>query len=332
MSPTLEVKMLLNRIARRGALLALCLITPVLAFGGDFKSFRIPTADSQPRHITLGLDGNMWFTESNFDVSQIGRVDSRGNITEFVVPTRFSQPFDIVSGFDGALWFTEPSGFPFGIGRLTTSGEFTEFGPDLNNCDPCSITPNGIAAGPDGNFWFTDFNRNAIGKFDPSSGTFTFYAIPTPNAVPSGITVGPDGALWFAEFQGNQIGRIDTFGNITEFGPVIGPDRITTGPDGNLWVTEPFNNKIGRITPVGVVTEFPLPNPAQPRDIVTGPDGNLWFTEFLAGQLARITPDGVVTEVQKVRGGPWGIGRGVGNTIWITQINENRVARYTVSP
>ena len=102
---------------------------PLFAAGGPaghFKSFRIPTANSEPRHITLGADGNMWFTESNLDVSQIGRIDARGNITEFVVPTRFSQPSDIVSGPDGALWFTEPSGFPNAIGRVTTSGEFTE--------------------------------------------------------------------------------------------------------------------------------------------------------------------------------------------------------------
>src|ERR687887_28925 len=62
------------------------------AVRGMFKSFRVPTDNSDPRHITLGSDGNMWFTESNINVSQIGQVDASGNITEFVVPTRFSQP------------------------------------------------------------------------------------------------------------------------------------------------------------------------------------------------------------------------------------------------
>jgi virginiamycin B lyase len=277
----------------------------------------------------------MWFTESEINVSQIGRIDQQGNITEFVVPTRDSQPSDIVAGADGALWFTEPSGFPFGIGRITTDGTFNEYGPDLNNCNPCSITPNGIAATPDGNIWFTDFNRNAIGKLDPSTptGNFTFYDIPTPNATPSGITVGPDSALWFAEFHGNQIGRIDpATGIITELGAPIGPDRITTGPDGNLWFTEPFNNMVGRITTAGVVTEFPLPTPSQPRDIVAGPDGALWFTEYNANQLARITTDGVITTVQKVRGGPWGIGRGLNNTIWLAIFDGNKVARFRVGP
>src|SRR5215216_4048997 len=95
----LEMKMrsLLNKFALNGALLGAVILVPLLA-GPTFKSFRIPTDNSDPRHIVLGPDGNMWFTESNFDVSQIGRVDAQGHITEFVVPTQFSQPSHIVAG------------------------------------------------------------------------------------------------------------------------------------------------------------------------------------------------------------------------------------------
>ena len=302
---------------------------------GHFKSFIVPTNNSQPRHITLGSDGNIWFTESQLDVAQIGRVDARGRITEFVVPNASSQPDDIVSGPDGALWFTGPSGFPdFFIGRITTAGQFTGFAPA---CDPqggCSIVSQGLTSGPDGNIWFTENIRNAIVRLTPS-GVFTFFTVPTAGANPHGITTGPDGALWFTEFNSNKIGRITVSGAFREFGPVSGsPDRITAGPDGNLWFTEPFpfDSRIGRITPSGVIAEFSLTGGAQPRDIVAGPDGNLWFTEYGAGQLASITPTGVVTEVQAVKGGPWGIGRGADGTIWLTQIDGNRVARFTLGP
>lgn len=295
---------------------------------GHFKSFKVPTDDSRPLHITLGSDGNMWFTESNIAASQIGRIDPDGNITEFVIPRRFTSPGDIVSGADGALWFTGDA--DFAIGRVTTDGQFTGFAPE---CDPqlgCSIVPNGIASGPDGNIWFTDHVRNSIGKLVPSTGEFTFYPIPTPSASPGGITVGPDGALWFTEFA-NKIGRIDVAGNITEFGPTTGGAlRITAGPDGNLWFTEPHPNLIGRITPAGVITEFQLTSPSRPIDIVTGPDGNLWFTEYFAEHLSQITPAGVVIQVQRVKGGPWGIGRGADGAIWVTQIDGNRVGRFTL--
>ena len=104
----------LSKMALNGILLLIVVLSQVAA-GPTLKTFRIPTDNSQPRDITLGADGNMWFTESELNVSQIGRVDAKGNITEFVVPTRFSQPSEIIAGPDGALWFTEPSGFPNGM-------------------------------------------------------------------------------------------------------------------------------------------------------------------------------------------------------------------------
>ena len=45
-----------------------------------FKSFRIPTNNSQPEGITLGPDGNMWFAEAA--ANQISRIDPTGKITE----------------------------------------------------------------------------------------------------------------------------------------------------------------------------------------------------------------------------------------------------------
>ena len=116
-------------------LLAVLLLTPVAA-AAPLKTFRIPTANSQPEGIALGPDGNMWFTETA--ANQIGRIDPKGNITEFVVPQALSAPVDIVAGADGALWFTEESGFPEGIGRVTTSGVFTGFAPDCAGGQPCS--------------------------------------------------------------------------------------------------------------------------------------------------------------------------------------------------
>src|SRR5947207_8708637 len=173
------------------------LATPFAPTADRFKAFMVPSNNGQPRHLALGSDGNLWFTESRLDAGKIGRVDARGKITELAVPNASSQPDDMVSGPDGALWFTGPSGFPdFFIGRVTTSGQFTGFSPA---CDPqagCSIVPQGIASGPDGNLWFTESIRNAIVRLTPS-GTFTFFSIPTAGANPNGITTGPDGAMWF---------------------------------------------------------------------------------------------------------------------------------------
>jgi streptogramin lyase len=44
-----------------GAMLSAAQAAPV----GKLTQFRVPTDNSQLRHITVGSDGNLWFTEGN---------------------------------------------------------------------------------------------------------------------------------------------------------------------------------------------------------------------------------------------------------------------------
>jgi streptogramin lyase len=125
----------------------------------------------------------------------------------------------------------------------------------------------GIAAGPDGNVWFTEDGGNSIGRMTPA-GVVTEFPLPTASSFPSDIASGPDGNLWFTEFNANQIGRITTAGVITEFplpNPNSGLGGITAGPDGAMWFAEQFGNRIGRITtgqaPIAVIVptlSFPM--------------------------------------------------------------------------
>src|SRR4051794_7303894 len=66
--------------------------------------------------------------------------------------------------------------------------------------------PQGIAAGPDGNLWFTQQRSDQIGRITPS-GTITEFGVPS-NSRPAGITAGPGGNLWFTQPGTDQIGRI----------------------------------------------------------------------------------------------------------------------------
>jgi virginiamycin B lyase len=68
--------------------------------------------------------------------------------------------------------------------------------------------PMGIAPGPDGGLWFTNYFGNSIGRIT-TAGAFTLY---TGLGVkePLGIAAGPDGAMWFTNSMSNSIGRITT--------------------------------------------------------------------------------------------------------------------------
>jgi virginiamycin B lyase len=267
----------------------------------DITEFSLTGPNSgDPGYLTVGPDGNIWFTELTYFSptrgNKIGRISPQdpgdgSTIVEFELPNPNSNPFFLTVGPDNTLWFTENSGNR--IGRITVDGQITEF--ELPN--PNS-RPTGITLGPDGNLWFTEGGGNMgvhgghrIGVITPDGQILHEFPI-TANSYSYAITVGPDGNLWFTENLANQIGRITVDGTLTEFplpqehsGPYAG---ITVGPDGNLWFTEneqtgpaPMNgNRIGRITPDGQVTEFDLPSPRRnPLNITAGPDGNLWFTE-----------------------------------------------------
>ena len=126
--------------------------------------------------------------------------------------------------------------------------------------------PYAITAGPDGNFWFTEYQGDGIGQMTPYGATKRFPI--DPDGFAERITAGPDGAVWFTDPVGNRIGRVAPDGKIAYVKlphSDSGPAGITSGPDGNLWFTEHSGNRIGRLSTTGTLTEFELPKVDRPR-------------------------------------------------------------------
>jgi streptogramin lyase len=248
------------------------------------------TPGSRPNEITVGPDGNLWFTEGASN--RIGRITTAGVVTEFSAGiTPGSAPFGITAGPDGNLWFTEFAA----IGRITPTGVVTEFPTGIG----LGGEPNEITTGPDGNLWFTA--SGAIGRITPSGTITKFTAGITPGSFPGGITAGPDGNLWFTD--AGSVGRITTAGAVTLFkaglAPGSDPTLITAGPDGNLWFTE--HDAIGQISPAGQISVFsaditPTNGEVGLQGITIGPDSNLWFTESTHNGIGRLQlPPSVAT-------------------------------------
>jgi streptogramin lyase len=82
---------------RYGSMLPVFLVLLGMAAGVDqparaqtVTEFPIPTASSLPSGITMGPDGNLWFTETSGN--KIGRITTAGVITEFAIPTITAVP------------------------------------------------------------------------------------------------------------------------------------------------------------------------------------------------------------------------------------------------
>ncbi len=202
--------------------------------------------------------------------------------------------------------------------------------------------PGDIVLSGDGNFWFTEFGSDRIGRITPT-GVITDFALPVGRG-PTGIAAGPDGLIYFTEQSGDRIGRINPLAgseaaiqaSIVEFVvPGVGsaPTDITSGPDGAMWFTESGSDQIGRITTAGLITnEFVVPGAGSaPTGITAGPDGALWFTETLSNEIGRITTTGILTEFE-VPGGssnPNSIATGADGALWFTQFGSDQIGRLT---
>ena len=171
---------------------------------GVLTEFPIPSPDTAPRGIVAGPDGNLWFVEAHFTHTAVARITTAGVVTEYSLGGSADdqlQPTDIVAGLDGNLWLnqTHPS---------APQGEIVRVGPDGSLkvfAMPKGTRPSGMASGPDGNIWFTDWGRNTIGRMSPS-GALRQFPLPRRSAQPTSIVAGPGGRMWFTE--ASRIGNI----------------------------------------------------------------------------------------------------------------------------
>jgi streptogramin lyase len=125
-----------------------------LPAGCFFQTIALPHAASGPKFVTIGPDGNPWFTE--YDGDRIGRVNvTAGTITEFPLAAG-SHPQMIATAPDGTLWFAESGTNK--IGHITVNGTITEYTVPTPNSHPY-----GVSIGADGSVWFTEEYSAKIG-------------------------------------------------------------------------------------------------------------------------------------------------------------------------
>ena len=161
-----------------------------------------------------------------------------------------------------------------------------------------SSNPFGIAAGSDGNLWFTEAGTNAIAAVTAGGSFAGPYTVPTTGADPEAIAAGSNGSLWFTEPDQGKVGEISTTGSFTQL-PVAGAGSlgpITAGTDSALWFTDSGKNSIDRIpvtaTPSNPqVTSQTIPTAgASPAGIAADADGDLWFTEQGTSKVGELVP------------------------------------------
>jgi virginiamycin B lyase len=294
---------------------------------GTIVTYKVPTAGAHPFQITVGPDNNLWFVEAA--ASKIGRSTTSGIITEFPTTTGSAGPYDIVS-LGGFLWFAETNINK--IGKCDTNG--TMLAELLITVGSNKSTVTFLAAGADGNIWYTDVSNSNVGRMTPAGSSMLFPAATASE--PLRMTAGPDGNIWFTEFIGNRISSITPTGTITRNTIMTNSAfPVAIASDKSMGLAFLEIGKVGRITTGGQVTgEYPLPSGVsgvgQGSNIVLGPDGNFWFTNG-AESIIRMTPTGTMTRYTVPGTGQAASGLVVGpdGNLWFVDLLQNFIGRIS---
>ena len=304
---------------------------------GGLKQFKVPTANSQPRAITNGSDGNRWFTEgTEFTAApaKIARITPAGVVTEFAAGVADGCNgciiSDIAQGPGGLLYITsnDPTLMRFNVATQTFAA-------------PVQM-PNTSALGGDlavsaTDAWITDFNNDVVWRYRLANGQFTS----SPASDPADVAVDAAGNAWFTEPGDvnapgtSNIGRIDAAtGAVARTAAsdgitTVAPRGITVAAGGQVWFTARFvPQAVGRLDPAtGAVTIFPTATNAGPEGIAASPDGSVWFTQTTKGNIANINNAGAITQAKVVKGsGPFGITVAPDGSPWYTMMDANKIA------
>ena len=145
---------------------------------------------------------------------------------------------------------------------------------------------------------------NQLGSYDPRSGVFHEYGIPTPRSTPQAVATDGSGNVWFTELTSSKLGELVHGGtSITEYSipslPVslgssteplsCGPGAVISDPSGPIWLACLFSNQVDEFFPgSGTFESFDLPVfPSGPAGLVLDGKGGLWFTAADANMLGR---------------------------------------------
>jgi virginiamycin B lyase len=198
-----------------------------------------PPSGNSVNLLSLGPDGNMWFTEGQASTNplQIGEISPAGVITEhdFHHPNvgSISSPFQLVTGPDGNVWFTNNN--ENSIANLNPStGAVTNYPLAAQgiNCRPSFII-----VGPDRLIWTPCTNQTTNKTYlvrITTAGVATAKALKLAGF---SLTMGPDKAVWMV---GATLIRITTSGAETSFklpSTYFNGRTIAVGPDGNIWLS-----------------------------------------------------------------------------------------------
>jgi copper transport protein len=264
----------------------------VSSLGFDVKEYKTPDKTLMLFPVFDAKRQSIWAGDENPGSGRIMQFDiATGKYVEHKLAG-----IDLVSivalGSDGTLWYVSP--------RQSLVGHYDPQTKENKTFPlPEKGIPGGLAIDGSGNVWVPVQEPNKVFKFEPASGKFTGFDIPTPQSSPVGVTVDRDGKLWIPEAAVGKIAMIDpASGKMTEYEPkgqnkLIVPTAIFADPNSNnLLIAEHEGHTVTAFNPLfKTFREYPPLNGASlPFGMAADSYGNIWIAEHTVDKVAVFDP------------------------------------------
>lgn len=280
-----------------------------------------------PNDLTVGPEGNLWFTEgtalpAGSESSGIGRLTAAGQLTQFPTPVQPNLPYtlheqveQIIAGPENDLWFIADGFGGNVLSRITPEGALSQFPAQqvLNGRHELESkgdeVPRALAKAANGNLWMGEyFEAGTIGLVEPGGVVRQFHVGESGPVSPRDPMVGtPDGGVWFVEQRGfTQVGpegAVLSHINVREgVGRSFTGSVATTGND-VLWVTEQEAGEVlKRVTSTGEFGELVFCSSSEtPEGMAVGPEGDLWFAARTGKDFGRLDLPRLTRELERER-------------------------------
>lgn len=248
-----------------------------------FREWELPEG-ARPHGLVVAKDGRVFYT--GHGNGSIGELDpATGKVTSHFTPSKGGNPHTAVLDGDGNVWFTAQGGY---LGKLErASGRITEHRMPGG--------PYGLAIDLQGRIWVCRMGENALGIFDPKTGS-TDELRTGPGSRPRRIATAPDGMLWVTYYGNGKLAKVDPAAKkvVKEYpmpaGPRAGPYAVTVDGRGRVWANEIDTDTVSLLDPKTERFQvFKLPSKGVGiRKAIVDAQGRFWYMGSHNGRLGVI--------------------------------------------
>lgn len=171
---------------------------------GAMRLWRVPRLAvldtfAHPYSIAITPEGEVWFGTAERG-GALGRLNPvTGKVQFYPRPPCHNWPQDVVAlapDRAGRVWFIEHQYACMGYIE-TATGKVTEWQLPTGPLGEARVLNGMILDARTGALWTTSTSANALIKYVPESGSYTYYPLPKPNSIPFGVTLDARGVLYF---------------------------------------------------------------------------------------------------------------------------------------